>query len=274
MYVIFDKYFSVPSLLWFQSYFNEYFLSYVPEALGLSQYKTTDTMQYLFCLWGAVLSLLLFIGRPRWLMNSGSYFVLWLLYLSHFSGGDRFMGYQWDILLLEAGFITIFFAPYWHTSLYDITPCDSVARELLRFLNFRLLFGSGIVKLLSRCKAWWSLSAMHYHFETQPIPHFLSWYAHQLTPDIFKRYMVVGTFVFEILAPPLFYSPFREHRHFAALSNILLMGSVILTGNYNFFNILTSTLLFVMLDDQFVLKYTPRWVLLALDIKVPMEQIV
>ena len=115
---------------------------------------------------------------------------------------------------------------------------------------------------------------MHYHFETQPIPHYLSWYAHQLTPDIFKRYMVVGTFVFEILAPPLFYSPFREHRNFAALSNILLMASVILTGNYNFFNILTSTLLFVMLDDQFVLKYTPRWVLLALDIKVPMEQIV
>ena len=61
--------------------------------------------------------------------------------------------------------------------------------------------------------------------------------------------MVVATFVFEILAPPLFYSPFREHRIFSALSNIFLMVSVIATGNYNFFNLLTSAILLTILDD-------------------------
>ena len=95
-----------------------------------------------------------------------------------------------------------------------------------------------------------------------------------MTPDIVKRYMVVATFVFEILAPPLFYSPFREHRIFSALANILLMASVIVTGNYNFFNLLTSTVLLVILDDKFIFHYTPKWVFKALDIKVPMEQIV
>ena len=267
----FDKYYAIPSLLWFAPHFHGYIL----EPLQLfTAFKTADTLQYLLCLWGIALSLLLLIGRPRILMNSGSYFILWLLYLSHFKGGDRFMGFQWDLLLLEAGFATIFFAPFWHTKLYEVTPCDSVAREILRFLGFRLLFASGIVKLLSKCKAWWSLSAMHYHFETQPLPHFLSWYAHQMTPDIVKRYMVVATFVFEILAPPLFYSPFREHRIFSSLANILLMASVIVTGNYNFFNILTSTVLLVILDDKFIFHYTPKWLLKALDIQVPMEQIV
>lgn len=115
---------------------------------------------------GILLSLLIFIGRPKFLMNSFSFFILWLLYLSHLSVGDKFMSFQWDILLLEAGFISIFFAPMWHTSLYEITPTVYLVRELLRWLIFRLMFASGIVKLLSKCNTWWSLTALHYHFET------------------------------------------------------------------------------------------------------------
>ena len=77
-------------------------------------------------------------------------------------------------------------------------------------------------------------------------------------PDIVKRYSVVITLVVEIVLPILFYSPFREHRIFASLANIGLMVIIMLTGNYNFFNILTIILLMVVLDDQFILKYTPR----------------
>ena len=77
-------------------------------------------------------------------------------------------------------------------------------------------------------------------------------------PDIVKRYSVVITLVVEIVLPILFYSPFREHRIFASLANIGLMVIIMLTGNYNFFNILTIILLMVVLDDPFILKYTPR----------------
>jgi hypothetical protein len=171
----FDKFFAVPSLLWFSSYFKTYLID---STKMLSDYRTTDTMQYFLCLLGCTLSLLLFIGKPKMLMNSLSYFTLWLLYLSHFAGGDRFMTFQWDILLLEAGFISIFFAPLWHTSQYNHpSPSVSLTRELLRWLAFRLLVSSGLVKLLSRCRTWWTLTALHYHFESQPIPHVLSWYA-------------------------------------------------------------------------------------------------
>lgn len=141
-------------------------------------YRPVDTFMSFLTLWGMILSLLLFLGRPGQLMNCFSYFILWALYLSHYSGGDRLMSFQWDILLLETGFISIFFAPLWYTGLYDVTPTVSLIRELLRWLTFRLMFASGIVKLLSKCKTWWGLTALRYHFETQPLPHFLSWYAH------------------------------------------------------------------------------------------------
>ena len=110
-----DKYSAIPSLLWFQSSFKAYLVDSNPVGKMLSEFRTTDTMQYFFCILGCTLSLLIFIGRPKVLMNSFSFFTLWLLYLSHYSAGDRFMSFQWDILLLETGFITIFFAPNWHT---------------------------------------------------------------------------------------------------------------------------------------------------------------
>ena len=76
------------------------------------------------------------------------------------------MSFQWDILLLECGFLSIFFAPLWNSDLYDVTPGVSLVRELLRWLAFRLMFSSGLVKLLSKCPTWWGLTAIHYHFET------------------------------------------------------------------------------------------------------------
>ena len=135
------------------------------------------------------------------------------------------------------------------------------------------MVGSGLVKLLSRCRTWWSLTALHYHFETQPIPHLGAWYAHQL-PDIVKRYGVVYTLVTEILLPFLFYSPFREHRIFSSLANIFLMITIALTGNYNFFNLLSALLMLIVLDDRFMFKYLPKKVMQVMNIPMPLEYIV
>ena len=74
------------------------------------------------------------------------------------------------------------------------------------------------------------------------------------------------TFVGEIMLPILFYSPIREHRITATLVNMLLMIIIAATGNYNFFNFQTITLLMVILDDEFVFKWMPTWVWRVLDI--------
>jgi Lipase maturation factor len=207
-------------------------------------------------------------------MNSFNYLVLWLLYLSHFSGGDRFMHFQWDLLLLETGFLAIFFAPTWYTYLYEVSPTDSLARELIRFLALRLMFGGGFVKLLSRCKTWWSFTALHYHFETQPLPHFLSWYQHNLTSDIMKRYGVVVAFLIELVLPWFFYSPFRDHRIIAALANQFIMLVIFSSGNYCFFNLLTCLVCMIVMDDEFLIKWVPNWLFRAMGIKIPMTSII
>ena len=130
------------------------------------------------------------------------------------------------------------------------------------------MFASGVVKLLSQCPTWWGLTALHHHFETQPLPHVGAFYAH-MVPDVLKKYGVVGTYVVEIFLPLLFYSPFREHRITASVANILFMGSIIGSGNYNFFNFLTIILDMVVLDDDFLLSVTPNFVWKMLAIPIP-----
>ncbi len=129
-----------------------------------------------------------------------------------------------------------------------------------------------------RCSVIFS-SALTYHYETQCIPTPLAWFAHQL-PVWFQKLSVVGTFVIEIAVPFIFFSPIRRHRlasfymqvseyacvwseieklpwvcasmkHFGGLQ-FLLQVLIILSGNYNVFNILTITLCLSLLDDQHV----------------------
>ena len=53
---------------------------------------------------------------------------------------------------------------------------------MYRWLLFRLMFGSGVVKLRSGDPTWRSLTALEYHYETQPLPTWVGYYAHHLPP--------------------------------------------------------------------------------------------
>ena len=57
---------------------------------------------------------------------------------------------------------------------------------MLRWLLFRLMFASGVVKLLSDDPAWWNLTALEYHYWTQPLPTWTAWLANQL-PALLQR---------------------------------------------------------------------------------------
>ena len=57
------------------------------------------------------------------------------------------------------------------------SSCRPVARShdgltlwLARWLLFRLMFASGVVKLQSQCPTWWGLTALNHHFESQVRP--------------------------------------------------------------------------------------------------------
>ncbi|KAK0055177.1 lipase maturation factor 2 isoform X2 [Biomphalaria pfeifferi] len=188
--------------------------------LGLDTQMGMD----LLCLAGMVISF--FCVASRTTRDFISFTLLWMFYLSLYQVGQTFLWFQWDILLLEAGFLTIIVAPFnlqllgrrWPVG----NPHDGITLWLVRWLLFRLMFASGIVKLTSKCPLWWGLTALNVHFESQCIPTPAAWYWHHL-PEWFLKLGVVATYVIEIPIPFLFFSPVKSLRTFAFWSQLLFV---------------------------------------------------
>ena len=176
-------------------------------------------------------------------------FLLWALYLSLCAISSPFLNFQWDVLLLETGFLAVFFAPLqWRERPSSQAPPPALVIWLLRWLLFRLMFESGCVKLLSGDPSWWNLTALRVHYETQPLPTWLGWQAHQLPPG-FQSLSVFVMFLIELVVPVFIFSG-RRLRLAAAGVFVSLQVLIILTGNYGFFNWLTILLCAPLLDDK------------------------
>jgi lipase maturation factor 1 len=164
-----------------------------------------------------------------------------VLWLSICAVGQDFLSFQWDVLLLEAGFLAVF---------ADDSP---IRVWLFRWLLFRLIFFSGVVKLLSGDAAWRNLTALRYHYETQPLPTPLAWYMHQL-PMGFQKASTGLVLFAELAVPFLFFAP-RRWRRMGGWIAIGLQGIILLTGNYTFFNFLTIALaMFLFIEPGEVLE--------------------
>lgn len=170
---------------------------------------------------------------------------LFVVYLSYIYAGQVFMSYQWDLLLLEAGFLAIF-----------LTAGSHIVIWLYRWLVFRYLFLSGAVKLLSAQPTWRDLTALEYHLWTQPLPTPLAWYAAQL-PDWVLATAAAATLVIELVVVFLIFLP-RRLRAAAAWCILLFQLLIVLTGNYGFFNLLTMALCVLLFDDAALRRLLPR----------------
>jgi predicted DCC family thiol-disulfide oxidoreductase YuxK len=206
--------------------------------------NASDFAIRLVCWTGAGFSLLLIFNvLPRL-----SLLALYVLYLSLLYGGQTFMSFQWDTFLLETGFLSLLLS-------FAQTP----GIWLLRWLLFRFMFMSGMVKLLSGDPNWWNLSALSYHFFTQPLPTPLAWYAAHVSPSVL-RFATGGVFFVELLLPLLIFCP-RRLRFCAALGILSLQSCILITGNYNWFNLQTMLLCLLLFDDAALQKCLPqRWV--------------
>jgi|HubBroStandDraft_2_1064218.scaffolds.fasta_scaffold00620_1 predicted DCC family thiol-disulfide oxidoreductase YuxK len=203
------------------------------------------------CWAGAGFSLLLIFNvLPRL-----SLLALYVLYLSLLYGGQTFMSFQWDTFLLEAGFLGLLLS-------FAQTP----GLWLLRWLLFRFMFMSGVVKLLSGDPNWWNLSALSYHFFTQPLPTPLAWYAAHFSPSVLKV-ATAGLFVVELVLPFLIFCP-RRLRFCAAFGILLLQSCILLTGNYNWFNLQTMLLCLLLFDDAALQKVLPQRLVRVLSRRV------
>jgi predicted DCC family thiol-disulfide oxidoreductase YuxK len=172
---------------------------------------------------------------------------LWVLYLSFVSVGREFLRYQWDALLLESGLYAIIIAPPGLMPRASTEDTPFAARALMRWLAFRLYFESGLCKLQSRDPTWRGCTACAYHYETQPLPTPIAWYAHRL-PRRFQQLSTLLTLAIECGVPFFVFAPRRLRRlAFAVLTG--LQALIALTGNYGFFNPLTVAVSLWLLDD-------------------------
>jgi hypothetical protein len=217
-----EAFHALPTLLWFSS---------------------SDAMLRLLCWGGAALSLLLVAG----VVPVAASALLWLFYLSVTVAGQVFLEFQWDMLLLEAGVLACLYAPLRSP---DAEP-NPIVRWVLWSLAFKLTFLSGITKLASGDPTWAGWTAMTYHYWTQPLPAWTSWYAAQ-QPAALLYWSVPPMFAIELVAPFAIFLParFRRTRLVACVLMILLQAGIGATGNYGFFNLLTIVLYLALLDDQ------------------------
>jgi hypothetical protein len=197
---------------------------------------------------GAAVSVLLIAG----LAPVASTVVLWALYLSLTIAGEEFLRFQWDGLLLETGLLAVLYAPFvWRSRLSTDPEPPAAVRWVLWFLAFKLTFLSGATKILSGDRTWAAWTALTFHYETQPIPAWTSWYMHQLPASV-HFWSAAGMFAVEVAVPWLIFAPprFVRVRAVAAAIMISLQLGIAATGNYGFFNLLATVLYLALLDDR------------------------
>jgi lipase maturation factor 1 len=245
-----SRFWSAPSLLWF-----------FPNSFGLNWLAGV----------GSACSLLLMAGLvPGWALLGCV-----ITYASLRNGVPVFLNFQWDALLVESGFVALLIAPWglWQRAWAPREP-SKVGRWLTWWLLFKLMFMSGLVKILTNDNGagpdhpgwfrriissvtgvpigkntWLDGTALQYHYFTQPIPASTSWWFHNQAPW-FQAYSLWLCMFIELVVPFAFLGP-RRLRHLAALLQIFLQVALLLSGNYGFFNLLTIVLCIPLFDDTF-----------------------
>lgn len=215
-----ERFWQLPTLLWF-----------LPSHLG----------PHLLCAGGVALAVAVVVGTPvDGLLLAG----MWAIYLSLAGGGQIFLGFQWDSLLIEVVAVASLWSP-WLPG--PPRPPPAPARWLAYWVVFKLFFFGGLVKLTSGDPTWRDGTALTFHYETQPLPNPLSWHAHQLPVAVHAASQWL-MFVIELAVPFAVFGGARARRlAFGPL--VLLLGLLALTGNYGFFQLLGAALCLSLLDD-------------------------
>ncbi|MGB1109205.1 MAG: lipase maturation factor family protein [Gammaproteobacteria bacterium] len=242
----------VPIAEWFPGLVEKLGYGSVALAPSLFWFYQADWFIWLVLALGMVGSLL--VMANRWTL--AGLVLAYVSYLSLVHGGRQFMTFQWDVLLLETTFLAMLLVA-------SQGPWRTLVIWGFRWLLFRFIFLSGFVKLASGDTAWWDLTALNYHFETQPLPTLLAWHAHHL-PDWMLQLGTGGTLFIELCIGFLLFAP-RRIRFMAAGLFVLFELTIIATGNYNFFNLLSILLCLMALDDQALSRFRR-------SISVPLHQ--
>jgi hypothetical protein len=225
---------------------------YAPTLLWFS---TSPHILVGLCWIGIVTSLLVTLNLwPR-----GMLLLCFVCFISFVSAASEFSGYQSDGMLLEAGFISLFFAPPgFRPGLGRAHPPTRASLFLLQWEWFRIYFESGVAKMASGDPEWRHFTAMDEYYQNGPLPTWIGWYV-QHFPHWFHVATAFGTLALELVLVWVFFLPRRWRIALFFVVTPWQMG-IILTANYTFLNYLVLVLGFLLLDDRFLVRFVPwRW---------------
>jgi len=230
------------------------------DAPSLLRISSGDASLWVLVVAGLVASVLLVanVWPRRMLVVCG------LAFLSFVTATDEFSSYQSDGMLLEAAFLSFFFAPPGlRPGLGAAHPPSHASRFMLVWEWFRIYFESGVVKLLSGDPQWRHLTAMDHYYENGPLPTWLGWYVQQGLPHGFHAATAFATLALELVVCWLAFLPRRLRLACFCIVTPFQIG-IIFTANYTFLNYLVLFLGVLLLDDAFLAR---------LRLKVPAAEV-
>jgi hypothetical protein len=236
-----QRFWFAPTLLWFDS---------------------SDRALMFLCWTGLIASLLVAINFwPRAMLA-----VCFICFLSFVSAAQDFSGYQSDGMLLEAGFIALFFAPPGlRPGLARANAASRLSLFLLRWEWFRIYFESGVAKLASGDRSWRQFTAMDDYYQNGPLPTWIGWYVAHF-PHWFHAFTAVLTLAVELAIVWMLFLPRRFRIVCFSIVTPFEIG-IILTANYTFLNYIVLSLGFLLLDDRFLEWILPRQIREFIDRK-------
>ena len=239
------------------------YLQALAERFGHASYWYAPTLLWLssgshmvtgICWAGMIASALLVLNIwPR-----GMLMICFVCFLSFVSAAQDFSAYQSDGMLLEAGFIALFFAPAgFRPGWGEESRPSRASLFLLVWEGFRIYFESGVAKIMGGDPQWRNFTALDEYYQNGPLPTWIGWYM-QHWPHWFHAATAFGTLALELGLVWTMFLP-RRLRILCFLIVTPWQIGIILSANYTFLNYLVLALGFLLLDDQFLLRYLPRF---------------
>lgn len=185
-------------------------------------------------------------------------FSCWLIFVSFVSTWRVFSPAQLDRLMLETALLCIPFAPAgFRPGLGAASPPRPIAVLMVRWLLFRVMFESGLVKLTSGDPHWRNFTAMEVMYETSPFPTIFGYLDHQL-PHAYHLFEIALTFLAELVAPIVAVFGGRRGRWFAFWAWLAFQAGIQLTSNFGWLNTAAFGLGFLLFDDQMLIAAAER----------------
>ena len=222
---------------------------YVPTLLWIANGRHMVTG---ICWVGMLASVLLILNVwPR-----GMLAICFVCFLSFVSAAQDFSAYQSDGMLLEAGFIALFFAPQGFRPGWGRGSLPSRASWfLLAWECFRIYFESGVAKIMGGDPEWRNFTALDEYYQNGPLPTWIGWYM-QHWPHWFHVATAFGTLALELGLIWMMFLPRRIRIVCFCIITPWQIG-IILSANYTFLNYLVLFLGFLLLDDKFLQRFLP-----------------